>query len=218
MQNLTFYEYPLRRKGLPEYLMILLHGYGSNGEDLISLAPDFAETIPNVQFISPDAPFRFEGGYTGFQWYSLLDRSTKYMLNGANIAEPILESFINSQLERFQLDDSKLILCGFSQGAMMATYSALKRAHPCAAVLSFSGYIIDDHEFNSNIKSRPETFLCHGKQDKIVHFDTYLKSKAKLESLQVPITSHVSESLGHGIDFSCINAAKDFLKNKLNQS
>src|SRR5437868_14996046 len=97
IKNLTFHEYPLRRKSLPEYLMIFLHGYGSNGEDLISLAPDFAEKIPNMHFISPDAPFKFEGGFTGYQWYSLMDRATEKMLYGANVAEPILNNFIGSQ-------------------------------------------------------------------------------------------------------------------------
>jgi phospholipase/carboxylesterase len=209
-RNLTFYEYPLRRKALPKYLMILLHGYGSNGEDLISLAPDFAEAIPDMHFVSPDAPFKFEGGFTGYQWYSLMDRSTEKMQEGADHALPILNNFIDTQLERFQLDESKLFLCGFSQGAMMAIYSGLKRATPCAGVLSFSGYVLDNN-FEPEIKARPEIFLSHGQQDRIVLLNTFTKTKERLEDFHIPITSHVSPSLAHGIDFSCIDAAKKFL-------
>lgn len=209
-KNLTFYEYPTRRKALPEYLMILLHGYGSNGEDLISLAPDFTELLPNMHFVSPDAPFKFEGGFTGYQWYSLMDRSTEKMLEGSNNALPILNNFIDTQLERFKLDESKLILCGFSQGAMMAIYSALKRVKPCAGVLSFSGYILDNN-LEPEIKARPEIFLSHGQQDRVVLPHTFTQTKERLESFHVPVTAHLSPLLGHGIDFSCIEAAKKFL-------
>jgi len=218
MIALNYYEYPKKPNSNPTYLMILINGYASIVEDLISLDPEVASEIGNIQFVSPDAPFEFEGGGDGFQWYSLLDRSPRKMIEGTNIAEPILNSFIDTQLARFRLDDSKLILCGFSQGGMLSIHCAMKRARPCAAVISFSGYILDNKNLENEINSRPYVLLSHGQEDQVVPFDTYLRTRDRLESLKVPITTHVSPGLAHGIDFSCICAAKKFLLEKLDQT
>ncbi len=122
MKKLTSYQYQNGVKN-PDHLVVFLHGYGANGQDLLSLSPELEEVLPNSVFVSPDAIYPFEGGFFGsYQWYSLIDRSERAMLDGAKNAAPIINQYIDEQLAKFKLPTSKLILIGFSQGGMLATY------------------------------------------------------------------------------------------------
>lgn len=209
--NLNFYEH--NSKTNPEQLVLLLHGYGSNGTDLISLAPELMEFLPNAMFISPDAPFAFEGGIRGgFQWYSLLDRNPLIMLKKAKRAEPILNKFIEEQLKRTNVDISKLIIMGFSQGGMLTLFTSLRLDKQILAAVSFSGYLLDDGKFNSEIKSKPPILLTHGTDDQIVPLRSFNTTLNLLNNFGCNVESLVVPGLGHGIDYSCIKKAGEFLK------
>lgn len=214
MKELAFQEYPASALKT-EYLMVMIHGYGSNGGDLIKLAPEFAQDFPNMHFVSPNGAFPFEGGGPSFQWYSLANRSLKKMKTGTDVAEPIINNFIDQQLARFSLDDSKLIIAGFSQGGMLSIYTALRRKAKCAGAISFSGYILLDPNFKNEIVSYPEILLCHGMEDQVVTFETYLKTKEHLEKSGLAVSTCTSQNLGHGIDISGIKAAQKFLKQQI---
>src|SRR5258708_8627469 len=116
--------------GKAKHLVILLHRLGSDGNDLIGLAPHWAPTLPDVAFASPNAPFPCDMAPYGYQWFSFLDRSAPRILAGVQAAAPVLQSFIDQELERLGLEEKDLALVGFSQGTMMALYVALRRAKP----------------------------------------------------------------------------------------
>jgi phospholipase/carboxylesterase len=195
----------------PKRIMVLLHGYGSNGHDLITLAPDFAEALDDTLFISPHAPFAFEGGIPGaYQWYSLTRRDTEFLLGGYANAKPKLEQFLNEVSEKFQIPFEQIVLAGFSQGGMMSMHYGLTSEKKFAAVMSFSGYILDC-DYPSHI-SKPKMFVSHGDFDMVVPFTAHQFTVKKLQELGVDVTETVSQGLGHGIDYTCINAANRFLK------
>ena len=205
-----------------QQLVILLHGYGSDGADLISLAPAFADILPHAHFIAPNAPFNCEMSPFGYQWFSLMQYDPgsfempsfdpKDMWKKANDAAPILNHFIESQLERFKLKDCQLALVGFSQGTMMALHVSLRRALPCAGVLGYSGALLDANPSPKNILSRPPVCLIHGVVDPVVPFMAMEHAKRGLESVDIPLETHARPMLAHGIDPQGIEIGKTFLQ------
>ncbi len=203
----------IKSKTPTKKLVVLLHGYGSNSEDLISLAPDFMDILPDANFISPNAPLNFEGGGWGaYQWYSLADRSDVAMYKGASAASEILVQFIDAQLERLNLSYDAVILAGFSQGGMMTIHNALRFPKKILAAISFSGYLSGENYLANEIKSRPPLFLTHGTEDTIVPYFALKHSIDKLHKHGVDAKSYSAKGLSHGIDIGCIRAAKTFLK------
>ncbi len=211
MSQLTSYQYP-KHISNPEHLVIFLHGYGANGQDLLSLSPELEAALPNSVFVSPDAIYPFEGGFFGgYQWYSLMDRSDKAMLAGAKNAAPYIDQFIDEQLAKFRLPASKLILVGFSQGGMMATYVGLRRKEKIAAVISFSGYMLANDNLEKEIKTKPPVLLTHGEEDNVVPPQAIGLAASRLEALEIDVESHLIPHLGHGIDLKAIEFAKKFI-------
>jgi phospholipase/carboxylesterase len=197
--------------GKPKHLVILLHGLGADGNDLIGLAPLLAKELPHAQFISPNAPSVCDMAPHGYQWFSLRDWSPKSMLKGAHDAAPALNLFIDMQLKRLDLSDDKLALVGFSQGTMMSLYAALRRPKACAAVVGFSGALIGEE----GIVSRPPVCLIHGTDDMVVPFGAMALAEAMLKQEGVTVETHSRKGLGHGIDPDGLDIAAAFLKTKL---
>ncbi|MDF3047509.1 MAG: phospholipase [Candidatus Midichloriaceae bacterium] len=214
MKELTFTSYSANPKIKPKNLVVLIHGYGSNAKDLISIAPDLADSLEDAIFVSPNAPFRFEGGLpNAYQWYSLLDRSIEPMLEGYANAKPILHKFIEDRIYEYSLSFADVTLIGFSQGGMMTLHYGSESEQKLKGIISFSGYILDDGTFGSKVKSKPNTLVCHGDLDMVVPFESYQYALKKMQQLKLPIAGYVAKGLGHGIDYGCINAAKSFLEN-----
>jgi phospholipase/carboxylesterase len=197
--------------GKPKSLIILLHGLGSDGQDLISLAPFFAPDLPHAHFISPNAPYPSDMAPMGYQWFSLRDWSPQTMLKGAHEAAPALNLFIDVQLKRFGLSEDRLALIGFSQGTMMALYTALRRPKACAGIVGFSGAMIGEE----GIISKPPVCLVHGQQDTVVPFGAMALAGAVLKAHGIPYETHARPDLGHGIDPEGLGIAAKFLKGKL---
>ena len=186
--------------GPARQLIILLHGLGADGNDLIGLAPQLGQILPDAAFVSPHAPFPCDMAPFGHQWFSLQDLRPEAVLSGVQTAAPALNDFIDRELERHGLDDGQLALFGFSQGTMMALYVSLRRAKPCAAVVGFSGVLIGGEELAEEIVSRPPVLLVHGDADEVVPVQALPAAVAALEANKVPVTSQVRPGLGHGID------------------
>ncbi|MGF1607817.1 MAG: alpha/beta hydrolase [Kiloniellales bacterium] len=186
--------------GQPRELVVLLHGLGADGNDLIELAPHLARSLPHAAFVSPDAPFPCDMAPYGRQWFSLQERHPEAMLGGARMAAPILDGFLDDELARHKLGDERLALVGFSQGTMMALHVALRRARPCARLVGFSGLLIGADVLGEEIRSRPPVLLVHGDADEIVPVQALPAAVKALEANQVPVTAEVRPGLGHGID------------------
>lgn len=186
--------------GAPTKLVLLLHGLGADGNDLIGLAPHWAKALPTAAFVSPNAPFPCDMAPYGYQWFSLQDRDPAVILSGVQAARPILDAFIDAQLARFNLTEADTALVGFSQGTMMSLYTAPRRAVAVAGVVGFSGALAGAELLAQEIKSRPPVLLVHGDADTMVPMQASQAAKAALESAGIAVELHIRPGLPHGID------------------
>lgn len=181
-------------------LVILLHGLGADGDDLIGLADQWKSILPDTAFISPQAPYQCDLGPFGYQWFSMSNPDPEVMFEKAKETAPILNQFIDEQLARFELTPENLILVGFSQGTMMSLYVALRREKACRGVLGYSGALLGPQYLVDEAKSHPHCFLIHGTDDQVVPFWALNASVEALKTAKVPVQYSAREGLGHGID------------------
>ncbi len=198
--------------GRAEQLVILLHGVGADGNDLFGLAPYFQEILPGALFISPDAPFSFDMGPFGCQWFSLQDMSPRARLEGVRGSAPIVDAFIDEKLKETGLDEGKLVLIGFSQGAMMSLHVGLRRRRRIAGIISYSGMLVGEELLAAEIESRPPVLLTHGDADPVLPVAAIGRVETALKAAGVPVEAHIRPGLAHGIDDECIRLGRGFVK------
>lgn len=199
----------------PKSLVVLLHGLGSNGQDLISLAPEWAGALPNTIFVSPDAPFALDmapypmpGAY---QWFSLQDRDPDVMLEGLKMAKPLLDSFLEKLLQRYDIAEENCALAGFSQGTMLSLYVGPRQEKPLAGVLGFSGALLGGENLNFDDTHRIPIHIIHGEADDVVPVMAWEAAKKSLEINGFSVSGHTTPGLGHGIDEAGIESGREFL-------
>ncbi len=197
--------------GAAKQLVVLLHGLGADGNDLIGLAPNWAATLPDAAFIAPDGPMACDMGPFGRQWFSLQDFNQANIAAGARRAADPLNRFIDAELARHGLDDRQLALVGFSQGCMMALHVALRRPVCCAGVVGYSGMLVDGESLSNDLASRPPVLLVHGDADPVVPPQCLGAAEAVLKALDVPVWAHMRPGLAHGIDAQGMAWGGDFL-------
>jgi len=186
--------------GRPKQLVVLLHGYGSDGNDLIGLAPHWAPLIPEAEFLAPHAPYPCEMAPFGHQWFSLADDSPAARLAGVRAAATLLDAFLDGALKARGLGDSQMALVGFSQGTMMSLFVAPRRAVAPAAVVGYSGALIGPQELAREIRVRPPVLLIHGDADPVVPHSELAWAQKALSELGVPVTVETRPRLTHSID------------------
>ena len=161
-------SYGPHNDGKPGHLVILLHGYGADGNDLIGLAPVLAPLMPDVVFYAPNAPQPCEGNPFGYQWFPVSRLDPTLALAGVRSAAPVVDAFLDEKMAEHGLDESKTCLVGFSQGTMMALHVGLRRAKPLAGIIGFSGMLAGPEVLKDEIKSRPPVLLAHGDSDEML--------------------------------------------------
>src|SRR5215471_6090486 len=206
---------PPRRGGKPKSLVVLLHGLGADGNDLISLAPYWAPLLPETEFVSPHAPFPCDMAPYGYQWFSVQQRTPDAVLGGVRAAAPFLDAFLDEVLAARGLDESRLALVGFSQGTMMALYVGLRRAKAMAGIVGYSGRLIGEEALAEELRSKPPVLLMHGTGDEIVPFESLALAESRLKALGVPVTTLRRPGLGHSIDEIELAKGGEFLKSVL---
>lgn len=196
-------------------LVVLLHGLGADGSDLIGLAPYLQKDLPGVSFVSPHAPFPCDMAPYGRQWFSLQHRSPATVLAGVQAAAPILDAFVTGERDRLGLADRNVALLGFSQGTMMSLYVSLRRAEALAGVVGYSGALVAPHLLASEVRSRPPVLLVHGTADPIVPFQAMDAAAGALKTAGVPVETLARPGLPHSIDEEGIAAGIEFLQEHL---
>ena len=193
-------------------LVVFLHGYGSNGDDLISLAPYWADLLPDAEFVSPNAPFPCEvNPFGGFQWFGLEDRNPAMKLAGTRAAATILDAYLDGALKARGLDESHMALVGFSQGTMMSLHVGPRRASAPAAIVGYSGALIGADALGADLKSKPPVLLIHGTADPVVPFAAMGAAAQALQGLGVKVETLPRPNLPHSIDPEGLTAGGRFI-------
>jgi phospholipase/carboxylesterase len=205
-----------RAGGAARQLVVFLHGYGADGNDLIDIGRAWQGLMPQAAFVSPHAPEPCGQAPTGRQWFPLTMRDPNERWLGVNKAAPILERFLDTELTRRQLPPSALALVGFSQGTMMALHVGLRRRIPPAAIVGYSGLFVveaeaDPDKFAAEIGSRPPILLVHGDKDDLIPVQALFRAASALSALDVPVEWHISAGIGHGIDQEGLRHGGEFL-------
>lgn len=197
--------------GPARHLVVLLHGLGADGQDLIELAPHWAAAVPGARFIAPDAPFPCDMAPYGRQWFSLQDRSPAVVLEGVRRAAPILNAFIDAELQSLGLAPDRLVLMGFSQGTMMALHVAARRPLAVAGVLGYSGRLAGAGTLAAEAVSHPPVMLIHGDEDQVIPVTAMGEAAAALTAAGFAVESHRRPGLDHGIDGEGVALGAAFL-------
>lgn len=199
--------------GAPDALVVLVHGYGADGRDLIDLGAVWGRSVPNAAFVSPHAPHPCADAPVGRQWFPLWDRSEGQLAAGVADAAAILGAFVQAERTRLGVAETRVALMGFSQGAMLVLQAGLQGEVPRpAAVLAFSGALLGAPRA---LASRPRVLIAHGMEDGVVPVQASIAAAARLAELGLPAETLFRDGLDHGIDEAGILAGGRILADAL---
>ncbi len=199
----------------PNALVVLIHGYGSNGDDLISLAAMIQPSLPGAAFVAPNAPSQIPGMAAAHQWWPIETFSMSERATGAAAATPGLDAFLTEELERAELASDRLLLIGFSQGTMMALHVGLRRPDTIAGIIGISGMLVAPERLQPDILSRPPVLLIHGTEDDVVPFPSMELASSALGEVGVPVETYVSPGVGHSVGRDGLTVATAFARRVL---
>ena len=203
--------------GAAKQLVLLLHGYGADGDDLIELGRAWQPWLPEAAFFAPHAPDVLpHAGAGGRQWFPLTMRDPQERWRGVTQAGPGLDTLVDAELGAHNLEARRLALVGFSQGAMMALHVGLRRPEAVAAIVGLSGLLViqdgtGPESLAASARSRPPVLLSHGDGDDIIPVDALFMSAEALAAADIPCEWHLSAGIGHGIDEGALRHAGLFL-------
>jgi phospholipase/carboxylesterase len=204
------------RSGRARSLVVLVHGYGASGDDLIDLADMMAPALPDAAFASPHGGERLPySGMAGYQWFALSERDPEEYIAGTRNAAPLLDAFLDAELARHGLGPDRLALVGFSQGTMMSLHVGMRRRVAPAAIVGLSGVIAGAQALSGEITSRPPVMLVHGAADEVIPVGAIHLTREALAAAGVGVEWHVREGLGHGIDEEVVGMTARFLREHL---
>lgn len=192
--------------------VIFLHGLGSNGDDLMGLAPIMADALPNTAFFGPNAPHGVPFTFNGFQWFEYWDRTPGQILDGVRTSAPLIADYVDHVATRLTIPVSSIFLVGFSQGTMMALHAGLRLIDGLGGIVGFSGALVSPETLGTEkLKKMPPVLLVHGMNDPVVpvfasqQADTYIKSVGGTSQFMA------RPMLMHSIDNAGIAAAARFI-------
>lgn len=196
--------------GAAKGLVVFLHGYGADGNDLIGIGQVWAPLLPETAFVSPHGPAPCDEAPMGRQWFPLSGMDPHRLREGVLAAAPVVDRFIDAEMERTGVAASKVVLVGFSQGTMLALHVGPRRKEPLAGIVGYSG-LLPGPEHMAEIVSRPPVQLVHGADDPLV---PSLATQAAAEMLKrdgFEVSAHIRPGLQHGIDEEGLRLGADFV-------
>ncbi|MET3928033.1 dienelactone hydrolase family protein [Devosia sp. 2618] len=199
--------------GAPKQAVVLLHGYGSDGNDLIGLAPHWQGLLPDAVFISPNAPEQCRQMASGYQWFDIAfegDRLASRQIGVVN-ARPVLVEFLNDLWSQSGITPDNTILVGFSQGAMMALHVGLSLETPLMGIIAFSGAFVPPEGFGETLMAKSPVCLVHGDMDGVVDPELSADADVALRLAGYDVSYHVSPGVGHGIAPDGLAFASEFI-------
>jgi phospholipase/carboxylesterase len=205
-------------RGQATGLVVFLHGYGADGNDLLGLSDPMAQHLPGMAFVAPDAPERCAGGGFGYQWFPIpwLDGSPQAVADAGLDASTVdLDAFLDARLADEGLTADRMVLVGFSQGAMMAMHVAPRRDTAVAGLVAISGRLLRPDGLAVEAKVKPPVLLIHGDQDPVVPFSDMSKAGNALTAAGFPTYGHIMEGTGHGIAPDGLGVALQFIREHL---
>ena len=205
------------KSGTTKSLVILLHGYGADGNDLFGLSGPLSDYMPDTVFRSPNAPERSTVNPMGYQWFPIpwLDGSTEEaMKQSFEKSVGLLDQYITDAMAEEGVTPAQTALIGFSQGTMMSLYVAPRRSEPLACVVGFSGRLVDEN-LAEEAKVKPPILLVHGDQDEMINVSEMSVAETALRSAGFDVSSHISRGVGHGIAPDGLTLALQFLMTHL---
>ena len=194
-------------------LVVILHGYGASGDNLISLGEEWQADLPTLDFVAPNGIYPWEGGLLGgYQWFSLVDWNQKRIEQDMDRIRPQLIHFLDQELARRNLTYQDLVLVGFSQGAILALDVGLHGKGAPAGIVAYSGGYIS----TKNIKHADvPVLLIHGADDAVLASESSLDAHTTFQTTGVNSQLHILEDLEHSIDHRGVMLGAEFLKKNL---
>ncbi|MDI1226720.1 MAG: dienelactone hydrolase family protein [bacterium] len=206
--------------GTAKQLVVFLHGYGSSGDDLIGIGHEWREALPDAAFVSPHAPAICDQYAQGFQWFPIraVDAASIEREQHALNVLPVLNNFIDQELQKWGVNDTHLAVVGFSQGAMMAMYAMPRRKKPCAAVVGYSGMMIDAAGLKAAGNVKVPVLAIHGDRDDVVIPDNLAKIDEGFTAAGYDIETVMRPGLAHGIDQFGMIRGVEFIRENFEKS
>jgi phospholipase/carboxylesterase len=197
--------------GVTKKVVLFFHGYGADGNDLISLAEGWSLVLPDTEFMAPHAPYPCDESPFGRQWFSMVNWTMDKILQGLRDVAPIVNQLVAQILQDRQLSYQDLALVGFSQGAMLALYQAYYILPSCAGVIAYSGAFLEDGIIQPH--NLPPTLLVHGDADQVVPVEASLMADELIRRIGGNPQTVVCKGLSHSIDYQGLTLGQQFLQN-----
>ena len=195
--------------------IVLLHGYGGDGNDISMLSLNWKRHLPNTVFICPDGHENCSINPSGYQWFDLTNDDPEYILEQSIKAEKKLNQFIDEVKKEFNLENDKICLSGFSQGCMMSINLGLTSNQEYNCIVGFSGKIINQDDLKSRIKVTTNTLLIHGDLDQVVSYNFMLEAKDFFISNNIEIETHLIKNCDHNIPIEASSIALNYILKKI---
>lgn len=195
----------------PGFLVVMCHGVGAEASQMHVFVDAWSPALPGAAFLAPDAPEPFDQASDGHQWFSLRDRTPAAMDAGARRAAPLLDDTITAECARLELAPDRVAMVGFSQGAMMVLHAGLRRRVAPAAIVAYSGALLDTPDLAASLVGHPPVLLVHGESDDVVPFARGPAAADALRRLGIPVQTCWCPDTGHFIDDKGLQAGAAFI-------